>query len=522
MSSGRAYPTEIQAVRWLPCAYTNNIFVIREQSSLCRIFHDASRTTPPRNRGNHHSKWAPIEDFLFTSLFINKLFFEEAARRLWEGCGVRFYAHWCGHATPGITQLATIAERDVKRAQIYANFLRSLSFELEEDMEGNFHPEARWHSQLTQLQYPQLKEVSFYPAGEDAPKFNTEVNIIHYAQPNICHFSVSSSSDVSNDLLEALGERCPKLRHFDLRVSEGGASITPNELLQFLEKFHLMKVLDIGNLEWSAECFEEVSKYPNLELLCCPPIQDDWLKKVNDGFPSLINLSTILSDEALENLQHIVPGMKYLRISPTAASHHQLAAASKFVHLGDLELRSFSDTEWSINGSELVLLSQSCPNLTELAVGSDEFSKRPSAAGLIDDTIDTAAQNFKSLEVLELYFDSTTPLTFFSIQSLAKHCPNLQRLELTCNIDWNYIERNNLGAIFPRLWSLEIDCHPASEPYGHVTDEDDEEEYEEKRKTLAKKIADLAPKMINFVVKNGTGMEEDLESAVTEITLDRD
>ncbi|KAF2641220.1 hypothetical protein P280DRAFT_468874 [Massarina eburnea CBS 473.64] len=460
---------------------------------------------------------ASADGFLFTSLFINRVFFGEAARILWEGCGARFYAHWVGHKTPQIQHLAQIVQQDVQRAQIYANFLRVLNFEYEED----FTPEAKWHPQLTQLQYPQLKDVAFYEAGDEALPFNTGANIVHYSQPNVSSFLVRSSSEISKELLEALSERCPRITHFELKT-EGRSSITPAELHRFLQRFHSLESLDIECLEWSAESFEEVSQYPRLGLLYCPSIEDEWLKQLASGFSNLDSLKTNLTDDALESLHRLVPNTKHLRIGPAMNSHHVLASASKFKQLRDLNLEASSEIKWSISGSELVLLAQSCPDLTEISIAPEEGGKRPAAVGLTDETIDTAAQHLANLEVLDLHYDSTTALTFSSLQSLAKHCPKLQRLELTCKIDWDYIENSNLGPIFPHLWSLEITCHQDQQRIGNLDEEQEDGGDEEKWKPLAEKIANLAPKMSNFVIKGGMGNEEELESAVTDIVLYRD
>jgi hypothetical protein len=455
------------------------------------------------------------EGFLFTTLFINKLFFEETARILWEGCGTRYFANWVEHVTPDIRHLASIVQQDVKRAQIYADFIHVLYFECDSQHDDDFTPEAKWHPMLTKLDYPMLEEVAFYPAGEESTLLNTGANIKHYAQPNVSKFQVQSSSAISNELLEALSERCPRLRQFDLRVSEEHNAITPEALHQFLKRVPSLEVLDIPSLNWSVESFHEVSQFQKLELMNCPPIHNEWVSQLTSGFPNLTGLYTSISHDTLERLQHIVPGMKNLRIQPVHPSGHLLEAASKFEHLGSLVLVPPPEAEssWSISGAEIVLLAQNCSNLTELSIAAEEDSNRPAISGLTDATMDTAARSFKNLKTLILQYHNDVPLTFTSLQSFGKYCPNLECLEITCTVDWNYIAGNDLGTLFPNLWSMELTLHPnqvSLEVFGDTEDQ-----------PLAKIITDFAPKLNNFVLKNGGEGEDDLESAVTDIAINR-
>ncbi|PVI05809.1 hypothetical protein DM02DRAFT_724902 [Periconia macrospinosa] len=488
------------------------------------------------------------KNLLFASLLTNQLFFNEAVRILWEACGARYEMCGVRHGeywpTPKIVHLANIAMENVHRAQFYANFIRMLSFEYESDWSS----EAKHHAQLAELTFPQLKEVAFYEADERAAIYNTGTNLLHYVQPTLTTFDVWTSSNISRDLLEALGRQCSsRLEYLKLRVARGDHSIEPSKLNWFIRKMRMLQVLDIPSLDWTFDTFREISRLPRLELLNSPPIQEAWLSKLNydiDPFTSLKSIQTTLADNAVENLHRVCPRLQHLHLTAQATNHHLLLSASKLTQLQSLDIDAPSDdrVKWSITGSDLVHFSHKINSLQELSIAQDALLQRlPTAIGLNDSTFDAVARNSPSLKVLEFHYggsdsSSTTSLTISSLYSLSKYCLNLERLEISCSIDWHALARGSeLEPIFfPELWALTIKCHQGSVPLHHspafahedyydVTDmePDDVDEQldliKKKWAKLSKKIASFGPKLTSFTIEDGMGEEEELEREVWRI-----
>ena len=65
---------------------------------------------------------------LYRCLQVNRLFSHETTRILWNRCKTELQYYEKRNKIPQVHDLASIASRDLKRAQYYATFIRELSF----------------------------------------------------------------------------------------------------------------------------------------------------------------------------------------------------------------------------------------------------------------------------------------------------------------------------------------------------------------------------------------------------------
>jgi hypothetical protein len=451
--------------------------------------------------------------FLHTCLLINRIFFVEASRILWEGCGSRYYSAWAGHITPDIKHLANIVLTDPRRAQFYANLIHTLMFQ-DEGESNNFLDDARLHKELASLEFPQLEEVAFY-GSDKARELNTGDAIIHYAQPNIKNFSLGQGSNLSDTFLDTLSRCCPKLTSLTLnRVSE--SNVSEDGLIRFLEKNDLLDYLDIRSGvddSWSCKAFNVITRYRNLVLLRIPDLQDNWAQSLQHGrpsarvFPKLKHLHGGISDQGLKSLAQFLPDLESLGmgLQNLLPSHHILASASQFSQLTRLTI--YFGPESSFSGRDLLLLTQKCPNLGEVSIGEND-GYRPTSSDITDSIIDEVARNMVKLTALTLVFDRPDLLTWKSIISLAQHCKDLQMLKLSCNFSWQDAISNGEESIFPILWGLQV-----------ILDENNRDgqmeiNSEEEINNYVARFAALAPNLKDFGIEDGSEADQTLEVAI--------
>jgi len=108
---------------------------------------------------------------------VNRLFFQEATRLLWEKCGTGFpYSY----SEPTVLALANIAARDVSRAQYYANYIRHLRFvRIGEDWPKPTEGE-QWYDCLLSLHFPMLE---FFTSDGRSNGYDSKFDAFHAAGP---------------------------------------------------------------------------------------------------------------------------------------------------------------------------------------------------------------------------------------------------------------------------------------------------------------------------------------------------
>ncbi|KAF7899269.1 uncharacterized protein EAF01_008482 [Botrytis porri] len=477
--------------------------------------------------------------FLHTCLFVSKIFSEEACRILWYSCGAYCFAE---QGTPNIRHLAQIAIQNTERAQYYADFIHVLEFSEEESEEENEgeenwvgdeadHDEARWHKELTSLQFPQLKDFSLHESS-NATELNTGEFISHYAQPNIESFTVYQGSRISDALFDKLTQSCPRLK--SLHLSKIRASnLSKDGLVRFLNRTDALTALVIQTGvydSWSYEAFEAIAKLPNLTYIEIPDIQDNWVKSVYQAntstplFPKLdVHLSAGISERDLECLAHHVPKLEDLSITlqnmPPSLSI--LASASNFSHLTNLKVEFGPRNR--ISGSDLLLLARNCPLLSSLSLGvvdDDAFSppgpaSRPSTTGITDDVIDEVAQALgDSIISLRIIFDRSDLLTWSSILSLAQYCQNLGDLTISCNFDWQEAMSGTFEHTFPALENLDL-------VFDSILRESQVANYDEAMiQSCAQNMFELAPKLSLIWIDGANEGDDCWKSTVQKIYYD--
>lgn len=407
-------------------------------------------------------------DFLFSCLRVNSLFFQEACRILWEWCGDTLIGTPAGNPRPEVSNLAQIVQSNVERAQIYANCIRKLSFGMDgEDCEGN---EAQWHSELMQLRYPMLEEVAFLHAHDGGRYLNTESAMMHYMEPNLREFAMEEgNSDLSNTMLDRLCERCPSLHYLSLNTA-GHSNITPGGLTRYLENPTKLQSLEIlAGFEdiWSSQALQAISTYQRLEVLVLPKLEDSWvqdlmaLASTSSLFPMLGYLRTELTSYAAANLLRVMPNLRHLYLTlsrdepPNGDTQSRPDAPATLLSAaaGFPSLRCFSATfpeDSTVNGTELVLLAQSCRKLQVLSLS------QPHTVGITDDLIENLAQYLQSINELTLKSHNDVALTFNSLKHLGRHCKMLKQLYLSCSASWDKDITPDTAGLFPNLWDLTL------------------------------------------------------------------
>jgi hypothetical protein len=459
--------------------------------------------------------------FLHNCLFINRLFSFEACRILWHWCGSTIEAAPSGNPRPEVCRLAHIIKADVRRAQIH-----KLSFRTEGE---EYEKEARWHNELRLVQFPQLEAVFFHEADYPSTP-DSEAIVLHYAQPNLKELALYEGSDLSDHFLETLRQRSPSLHQLVLKAT-GSNTITSDALTRFLECTTSIASLDISysfDGAWSSQAFQAVSKYPHLELLVLPQIEDSWIEAVSanvpisGAFPALNYLQTRISDNGAEHLSHVMPNLRYLVLSPSirpavmadseprlVRSHHLLSAVARFSQLR--EFVATFDSESIVSGHELLLLAQNCPRLQVLSVST------PSTVGITDSLVETLAPAMGNISELTLTSHNAVSLTSSSLQLLGRYCKKLECVELSCSSDWqeNWVEESS--TLFPNLWKLKLAPHGVYEDRmaGPVAADN------ENLQKLADRIAALGPKLGRFEIEDPNEVEEVLVDLVQDICDDR-
>ncbi|KAF2665329.1 hypothetical protein BT63DRAFT_428300 [Microthyrium microscopicum] len=464
--------------------------------------------------------------FLHTCLRINKLFSLEVTRMLWKGCGVRYNFAKAGHVTPSITDLARIVQTSTKRAQYYAEFIQILMFEEDGTSWEDRKEEARWHPELATLRFSNLLSFSLF-GGYGFPEsrsMSTGEIILHYAQPNVKEFHIDGASKLVDSFLDTLSYRCPRLEVLNVEnVSD--SHLSERGMIRFLDATKHLKVLSVRTtaLEgWTLNTFKALSVHSKLELLSVPDLPEPWLRSlgqkdcISSRFPKLKHFYTGISDEGLKLLALCMPNIKTLSLllQNVAPSHqrHILRSASDFKHLTSLSIEFAPES--SIDGDDMIILAQSCPNLQELLI--NEYDDHgPSVVNFTDATIERVAQSLKHLSKITFTLDSSHKLTWRSVIQFAQHCKELEQLTLPCNFSWQEVIDQAPAGLFPKLWFLVLVLEKNNQKGGEVDSVEEE--------TLDIHVANLvafAPRLRYFRLSGGDTMDESFTAAFSRATGD--
>ncbi|CAH0044801.1 unnamed protein product [Clonostachys solani] len=194
---------------------------------------------------------------LYACLFVNRLFFRESCKLLWQECNTYGLLVNIGH-------LVQLSKRNQQRAQVYANFIQVLDFDAPEGSDAS-RLEAQWHEDLACLQFPLLREVIIR-------RFNHCNSVIRYAQPSLRVFSLWPASQLSDAFLDQLGRQSPRLINISLGQSTE-STVTEAGVVRLLQCLRAIRHLTLSpefDQVWSREAFCAVAKYTYLESLDIP------------------------------------------------------------------------------------------------------------------------------------------------------------------------------------------------------------------------------------------------------------
>lgn len=379
---------------------------------------------------------------LYSCLFVNRLFREEATRLLWSKCDSSPGAH------PDIEDLGAMVLRDdigPERAQTYANLVRELSFHYD----NTFIDQTSWHAVLCQLQFPQLTSVSFWETTH-GPTLNTEDVILHYAQSNLRHLSVDVCGPLSDVFFQRMAELGSRLESLLLHPSCVPASAS--SVVRMLERLPNIDALDLER------GFDSIFSPDMLRsIACCPSLDQAVLPYVPDG--CLLAVQTVANVQQFSKLRYLYVGATadslnlYHCVAPRITAlglanenlgrtDHVLTPASMFRYLTSFTAELSAST--TFRGDELVQLAQGCPGLEEIRIGMDSYSSvKPRGAGISDELIESLAPHLASVKVLSLLFECVNergPGCIRTICTLGRYCKSLQELVLSCESDWSLIK----------------------------------------------------------------------------------
>ncbi|KAF2443930.1 hypothetical protein P171DRAFT_432025 [Karstenula rhodostoma CBS 690.94] len=410
------------------------------------------------------------DEYIFLDLYncaqVNKLFFSEAIRVLWQGCG---------NNTPGIRHLAQIAQQDLARAQIYAKHVSYLDFGLYENgiVYGTVTFDTVYLDVISSLSYPELESIEIYGTGDEIEDRLLEC----YLQPRLESFSLEGKfRGHLETFLDTVTRRCPNIKNVDFEC-KGPLTVRVGN---FLAKHPQLNSFSLPHAQsvWSQKDFEPICRMSELEQLCVPYIEVSWLDMIDGGWPELDQLRTNLSSEAVGRMTQLAPGIGIveLKLRSNPSPSDVFLKLSQFTQLRSLELhlmRTDTPTESYINAQGFVNLARHCPKLFKFHVSGE--SSHPTIHGITDSLFDDLTRNLPEISDFCLDVDDTSALTFNAVCSLGKHCQKLWQARLSCNVDW----MQDLEAVLPsgvqfKLTGLELVLHGERFPLERWTDADRE------------------------------------------------
>ena len=150
-----------------------------------------------------------------------------------------------------------------------------------------------------------------------------------------------------------------------------------------------------------------------------------------------------------QKLSHLVSLITHIRSLNLTIWHDSFSVCricSSLSNLSFLQIRFASEGASSVRGSDLLLLAQSCPNLTVLVI-SDWDSYIPHGDSDITDTlIDQVAKCLPKLKRIELFLEDIT-LSERSVIALVRHCPLLRECLLTAVFDLGVLFTQDLRGL---------------------------------------------------------------------------
>ena len=209
------------------------------------------------------------------------------------------------------------------------------------------------------------------------------------------------------------------------------------------------------------------SKHRSIEYLEIPGVEKEWLKQLvpsSDGeklFPSLKQLTTSISDSALELFVPLIQHVTELRLRTHRSSLQALRIAAGVPALTGFFLETF---EGCIQATDLIFLADNCPNIVNLCIanlGRHSLRNFHGVTGFSNITVDRVTARLPRLKTFTLLSWQDT-LTEAALLSLALHCKRLSSIFITAKVSIAKLVLNGRPNIFPALGILVVDT---SSPY---------------------------------------------------------
>ena len=429
-----------------------------------------------------------VPGFLHSCLLINRFFFQCTAPLLWSSCGYTHHDAFCEwarhHLSASVHNLAKIARLDHQRAQLYMNLVRWIKFNgcLDQNVTS---ARLEWNN----LQ--ELVVVEYYQAGR-APLALERLRPLLI--PQLRRLKLHLGNGIDDAVIPALNYRCPGLKSFILKSIK---------MLTRAEKALVNRVDRSGETEtnprfwpvdclespfeehgWDEQAFGNLSGHSTLERISIPSIQDVWVQRQikcqkngkSNFFPALTYLHVNCSASILPQLNRITPQLSSisldLRAGELSLSPSVFLDAPIFTQLSRLSIKL--PTESNLDGYDLTSLLQRAPLLTHLSIAKDQnFPNLPWGHNLTDHHVEALASQGRNLKELYLLFlppgcikrsssDNYSLAhypTNIALEALGRQCTRLERLWLTCDLNWETLANKDMPVLFPQLLDLQIQGH---------------------------------------------------------------
>ena len=452
-----------------------------------------------------------VEHALLQScLQVNRLFSHEATRILWERCGTEFPISNLRNKQPTVHALATIATRDVSRAQYYANCTRELRVVRSREAWPKITEGEQWHDYLLNLHFPNLE--SFTSNGKT--KDDSELDSLKTKGP---FYDFHSRDRVG--LFWHILRSSPKLKTIDLALDEPDFfESVEEEAIEFIKSTPALSSLSLSfvyhdgkyfpNNVWQPGVLSSLATLPVFCKLQGQNLSANFLQDLPDGsFPALKELATgYVGSVAV--LPSLFPNLSVLKLELSEPVNEGLDRLADLSCLTYLDLTFPEDSTFS--GLELIALANGCPNLTTVNIpaASVLMMEDPCPCGedINDATIEEFARALPNLITFSIGLEDRSALTHQAIISLARHCPDLGYFHITANVSMpDLIEGLKKIGDAP-LQSMAYMCFYLPEDVEHT--------YENTSELAEQLVRRLAPGLCEFEINNGSQSDIELQGLV--------
>lgn len=332
---------------------------------------------------------------LAAAVRVNKFWFQSGISVLWKNAPC--------------TALAAVGE---DRRQTYASHIQKLSFSGDD--------ECALHESFKDLSFHTLKMVSLDAYRPSPGPYYLE----QYFSP-VLEVFLFYGGDIGDENLDALRERCPKLRH--LLFDNAGSGVTPAGFSRFLSGSKSVNALtatyNMSHLVTEDAIFDLAARSGFVQL-AIQTMSQDLVARISSAIPkpfaSLNDLQVDLASASIPTVMQMVPNLTCLSIGLLDRGEPVLQHIAKLPALEELSISYHYPAD--IAKAEILSLKR-MQKLTKL-----QFWLNPASDGSLsslefsDAAFEELVSELEHLKVLSLDFQSNLTVTIF--HTLARYCPN--------------------------------------------------------------------------------------------------